>query len=262
MKHLATLLARTPTFAMARRLRRICVMALALALPLAGCMGPSDGLSYEDGQRAKIQAYAAAKGQSVDPDRGTPVVSARGTIARYASIFRDGCLRTMPSFAGASEAFIAAGLRPVPQQRYQLRTNGYLPPDSQFIQGMSPPYREYALANPNAKGQVLWIIDVIDTQGKTATQTFTDGVVVAEITMGRSVNDICSVRLKTRDDDPLMAELQRVVNETGLASGPPRDTGLFGAGYTLDKKTFVTLGRQRRSSQSPTRLSAMVLNKR
>lgn len=238
-------------------------------LTLASCQSTVSDSSQKSLRGEELVQYKLDNYlNSVDPDKGTPVVSSQAQIAKYVSLFANTCLKTLPDFASVSQAFAASGLQPVMVARYEPIIQGYTAPGSEFaqrfMQNMSPTLRSYAETHKNADGKIPIITDFWDKAAGGMAETYFDGVAVAEISKGPKTNDICSVRIKTRDDDRILAELEKVVNRMGLASGTPSRGGLLGAGYVIgrDKRTHITVGRQKRSNQSPTYISAIIFNKR
>jgi hypothetical protein len=86
---------------------------------------------------------------------------------------------------------------------------------------------------------------------------FSDGTAYASLIVNSRTNNVCTVALKTNDDDPLLAEFRRVVSSSQFASGNFSQGGLFGASYILRKGSkfehIISLGRQ--SGPSPTILA-------
>ncbi|PHO04372.1 hypothetical protein CSC82_06820 [Rhodobacteraceae bacterium 4F10] len=233
---------------------------MGAALVLSGCMSDAGKPDYfsPEGKQALADAYLNAE----NPDKSTPVVRSGSTLNKYANLFQEACLKTLPSFGGASEVFQKAGMRQVVVANHVPSIVGYMDNTEANRAQMSEQYADLAvkLKRPNGEIPLITGFDTV-AEGR---KVFTDGVAVAEVSVARNINDGCSVRIKTSDDNVMLKELQRVVNETGLATGAPANTGLFGMGYVLNKKpqTMLTVGRGHRSSHSPTRYSALVLNKR
>jgi len=100
------------------------------------------------------------------------------------------------------------------------------------------------------------------TSGK-GTAAYTDGVAYASYRINAGVNDGCNVALKTRDDDPLLADLKAAVANSQFSAAQFSRGGLFGASFTIKRgnsvKTLIALGRNERSAQSPTQLSLINL---
>jgi len=88
---------------------------------------------------------------------------------------------------------------------------------------------------------------------------YTDGTAYASLVVSSRSNNVCSVAVKTNDDDPLVADLKRVVAASQFASGRFSAGGLFGASFVVQRGSkpghIIAVGRQQRSAQSPTSFS-------
>lgn len=243
---------------------RFCSLG-AFVLTLAACGGSPSGdkpdFFTEAGRAELAQAYLDAE----DPDKGTPVVTSRAKMTRYADLFQSACLAGSLSVAQAQAAFRAAGMRPMAVARFSPSVFGWIDESAASFGQMGPALQGLSRAMRRDDGKVPYLTGFTSSsrEGNTA-KVFTDGIAVGEVNVSRSVNDICSVRIKTRDDEPLLAELERVVRGAGYDVGRPADTGLFGRGYVLSRspQTMAVIGRTRRSDQSPTSMSLVVFNKR
>ncbi len=236
------------------------IYATAVFTALCACGDPNEPDFFTDEGKAELVAQFRA---AEDPDRETPVVRSNAQYERYLNLFRDACLVNVPDLAQSKVAFQNAGLRSVPTAQYTPSISGYFAPTPANMATMSDIYAELSLSMQREDGMVPYILGFSGTSGATVS-TYTNGVAVAEVSVGRAINDGCSVRIKSPSDTPLLTQLQRVVNETGLATGAPQNTGILGTGYILgtSPQTFIHLSREARSDQSPTRITVTIFNKR
>lgn len=236
---------------------------LASLVLVAACGGNSgsSGPDFfsDEGKRELVAQYR----NSEDPDAKTPVVRSKALYAKYANVFKTACLANINDLTAAPAIFANSGMRPVAVAQYKPSIAGYFDNTPANLSTMGKVYAELSVSMKRADGKIPYITG-FSGSSSTSKAVFTDGTAVAEVNIGKSINNTCSVRVKTPDDDPLVAQLGRVVNETGLASGPPRNTGILGLGYMIESKpkVLISIGRGRRSDQSPTYLNAVIFNRR
>ncbi len=245
------------------------MLLLSLAL-IAGCIevtgpdgttdaGPPRDSNGKTAQEREAQVAEFLAGPVEAPERSLPVVRSQASYQKYLNLFRDVCLRRVPSFSGSREALLAAGFRQVPTNTLEPDILGDTRTSSEAFKGMHPEYQKAALKLRNADGSVPYIRGFYRT-GSSLTNKYTNGIIVATVsTERRAQNNVCAISIKAPDDSPLLRELGRVANETGLASGPPTDTGFLGAGYMVPKSPanggkplVILLGRSSRSEQAHT----------
>lgn len=237
------------------------VLAAAAAV-LAACANP-EAEAYFDGirqfealptaqQQALVNQYAAERTRV-----SLPLVSSSSELAGLADIFGDACVSGLADRERFGTVAAANGFRAKAGSALQVPLAGYLtsptPPDPTIEQAITPYAREKLR---RADGAIPYFTGKIGLAAASPNDaSLSNGR--AELAWGRGSSTVCTLSLRLASDDQALRELQRVVTARGIASGPPRGTGLFGEGYAIDRKTFVVLGR--RSLTEPTKFSVMRL---
>lgn len=185
----------------------------------------------------------------------TPLVTSNEEIDRYADVFSKACLRE--KLSESAELFLSLGMESVPVGRFKPSYHGYFDPleTPELYEQITPEYRPVADAMKRTDGLIPLIRGVSVLRDEDNNAKFTDGIAIAEIQFGSEINDVCSLRIKTPDDLPLIEAFERAVMNSGRDLGKPKDNGIIGFGYLINtpQKEAILLGRE--SLSSPTNLT-------
>ena len=239
-------------------MRKLLAPAFVALLAVAGCgneraVAHFDAISrFEslpiDSQKKLIDQYASDRSGK---QSRLPMISSQAELARLADIFAQACIdgnggqQQMLTVASAN-GFTAKG-----GQDLNIRIHGYSSTPQVAPQDRQP-ITDYALERlKDSQGRYPVLEGPIGFKSSAGNTVLTNGR--ADLGWGQGANSVCTLTVRLASDDAALGQLQRVVTSRGIAAGAPADTGLFGAGYILDRKTFITLGRS--SPDAPTNLN-------
>lgn len=238
---------------------RLFAAASLSVLLLAGCGNPRAEAAFEGQDRFEELPISQQK-QLIDQyarNRGNvalPTVSSRSELAGLVDVFAQACIDGKADKARFQSVAAANGFRPSANTELNIRIGGYTKEKS-FFGPTDQEITDYAMEKlKDDRGRY----PVFDTKigfkpsGSNAANLSNGRATLA---WNKATNTTCTLTVKLPSDDAALAELQRVVNQRGIASGAPANTGLFGTGYILDSKTFITLGRQ--GMTAPTALTVL-----
>ncbi len=186
-----------------------------------------------------------------------PYVIEKSELVKYANLFKDACL-TGP-MSEAVDYLQSNRFEIKTTGRYKIKNFGYTDYKTNpklFEKVVPPEYRSLAISMAAADGTVPVIESIFIPYN--APKEYTDGKAVASVSIGPKINNQCSLSVRVPDDEPLIEELERIVEESGRNLGAPKDTGFFGIGYVvgLPPTEIIALGRQ--NKPGPTSLIYIV----